>query len=82
MRAGPATSIVLKSDLLMRRVFLLITLAVLCHVCQRAQALPVYSTTFVLPSPAGEVTTSKVFEYIQTYLNINFITESQVSLST
>ena len=66
----------------MRQVFFLITLAVVCHVCQRAQALPVFSTTFVLPSPAGEVTTSTVLEYIQTYLNINFITEPQVSLST
>ena len=66
----------------MRRLFFLVTLAILCHLCQRAQALPVFSTTFVLPGPTGEVTTTDVFNYIQTYLNINFITESQVSLAT
>ena len=66
----------------MRRVFMLMPLAVLCHVCQQAHALPVFSTTFVLPSPGGEVTATNVFEYIQTYLNIGFVTESQVSLST
>lgn len=65
----------------MRPVFVLITLAVLSHLCQRVQALPVFSTTFVLPEPAAAVTSTHVLQYLETYLNIDFVAESQVSLT-
>ena len=55
----------------------IVTIACWCLLAHNAYSLPVFTTSFVLPSPSGTVTSQDVLTYINNVLNIAFVTDVQ-----
>ena len=53
------------------------TIVCWCLLVHSAYSLPVFATSFVLPSPSATLTSQDILTYINHVLNIAFVTDTQ-----
>lgn len=58
----------------------LVTVVCWCLLAHSAYSLPVFATSFVLPSPSETLTSQDILTYIHNVLNIAFVTEQNITL--
>ena len=55
----------------------IVTVVCWCLLAHSAYSLPVFASSFVLPSPSETLTSQDILTYINTVLNIAFVTDTQ-----